>query len=132
MKSKTIVIPFLFLLLFVGCQTQNKAFTGKRKNDCHIQNFQPTDSSGVFTGKIVRWENANAMVPYGGLWLTGNANDTVIMRVDPQQTANFIEGNLHVGNCIVVSYYTEVIKEGEIEINRFFYATRLVYPIKSQ
>lgn len=123
------VCMFTILLVFsCSCQKNSKEQLGQLQSGCIRTKLSVNDSTGVLIGNISMWDKPNALVTYGGLWVVDKDNETIIFRVEPNQTKNFKCDNLEIGQCIKVTYSREIVEEDGIELNRFYYATRLDYP----
>lgn len=132
MKYNPIFLLILLLIAVICCQTRKELEinTGRGDTLCPKEIFDNSDSGGVFTGKIVKYSE-DSFVDDAFLSLQDNNGDTIIFRVFLEsypKTRNVIKKKLYIGNCGTVIYKTDIVEIEGIEVNRFFYATRLDYP----
>jgi hypothetical protein len=99
---------------------------------CARDAFSAADSSGVFSGLIAGISELKKSSIQRYLSLTDVAGDTIVFRVllenTDAPTANIDKSKIVEGKCVTVHYVREIVEEDGIELNRFYYATRLDYP----
>lgn len=131
MNNKLLLIFIIFSVFAVNCsekkENNNNSLKKTTSETCIAKDFDQKQTEGKVTSEIVRWEEAGEDA-FGGLWISIGKNDSLLFRVIPEETQNVVKSNLEKGNCVSIEYYTEIIEEEGIEINRFFYAAHLDYP----
>ena len=135
MYKNAIIYLLMFLLIGNSCQSQNKDTRIKEKSNqslCEPEQFVGSDTSGVFKGTVLIYHEFDPNRSYRYLWLLDSLGDTISFRIilpaSTKVTKNVLEEKLKPDVCVTVSYVTDIVSEEGIELNRFYYATRLDYP----
>ena len=125
----------LILVLLISCQSnehQRRVAPEKSKSECCQEEFVGSDTSGVFSGIVVRLSELKKSSIQRYLSLSDSAGDTIVFGIfldnTDTPTENVDEAKLKVGKCVTVHYMTDIAEENGIELSRFYYATRLDYP----